>query len=243
MTAITPASNQYAGALSGGIAALTPGSIMLLLRRRMSDMDGQIDSIMGEIESNTAASEKIQEQVEAMTAIKAAMANQQPDGDVAVRLEDIEVTWNEEDMSAADLLNKLGINIELQRHDSLPTTEELRGNVEALDGDIEFLEGLEGGHQIRRQTLDSTRRKRNAVAHHADYSEGAYQSDTITGTSLTASIERMQSEGRRMNSGNEVLMVRMQSAMQQRSQSVTMATQMLKSINDSSNSIAQNIGR
>ncbi|MEM9861629.1 MAG: hypothetical protein AAF938_08445 [Myxococcota bacterium] len=46
-----------------------------------------------------------------------------------------------------------------------------------------------------------------------------------------------------MNSNNEVLMVQMQSAMQQRSQVVTMATQMLKSINDSAQAIAQNIGR
>ena len=71
----------------------------------------------------------------------------------------------------------------------------------------------------------------------------AFSVDTITGASLNATIERLQSEGRSMNSGNEVLMVRMQSAMQQRSQAVTMSTQMLKSINDSSNSIAQNIGR
>lgn len=42
---------------------------------------------------------------------------------------------------------------------------------------------------------------------------------------------------------DEILQVRMQSSMQHRSQTVTMATQMLKSINDSSNRIAQNIGR
>ncbi|MFK8000145.1 MAG: hypothetical protein AB8H86_11155 [Polyangiales bacterium] len=242
MTAITPASNQYAGALSGGIAALTPGSIMLLLRRRMSDMDGQIDSIMGEIESNTAQSEKIQEQVEAMTAIKAAMANQQPEGDDPVALGNIDVTWKGEDMSAADLLNRMGIDIERERAEGNPSQAVLQERLEGVDEAIAAIEALEEGNVWRTQLPDLRAERAGLVRHHA-HAGNAYQSDTVTGTSLSASIDRMQSEGRRMNSGNEVLMVRMQSAMQQRSQSVTMATQMLKSINDSSNSIAQNIGR
>ena len=58
--------------------------------------------------------------------------------------------------------------------------------------------------------------------------------DTITGTSIDASIQAAQTAARSANSGNEVLMVQTQSAMQQRGQAVTMATQMLKSINDSS---------
>lgn len=242
MTAITPASNQYAGALSGGIAALTPGSIMLLLRRRMSDMDGQIDSIMGEIEFNTAQSEKIQERVEAMTAIKAAMANQQPDGNVQVPLGDIRVVWNDETMSAADLLNTLGIEITREHGGDGPTRASLSRGLEDVEGVLETLRA-EPPHFARDAAIREYEVLRSSLIRELETVPSAYDSDTISGSSLSDSIDQMQSEGRRMNSGNEVLMVRMQSAMQQRSQSVTMATQMLKSINDSSNSIAQNIGR
>jgi hypothetical protein len=220
MPNVSSVSNQP-NTFSAGITALTPSAIMHLLRRRMSDMDGQIDSIIGEIEFNTGLSETIQEQVRGLTAIKAAMANQQPDGDVTVKLGAVRVEWEGAEMGADELINLLGIS----------------GSVGALRSDenksIENLEGRAAGgseRQFARQALELGQ-------------DATFSSDTVTGSSFQSSIDRLQSEGRSMNSGNEVLMVRMQSAMQQRSQSVTMATQMLKSINDSSNSIAQNIGR
>ncbi|MFT5357468.1 MAG: hypothetical protein ACI9KE_004705 [Polyangiales bacterium] len=220
MPNVSSVSNQP-NTFSAGITALTPSAIMHLLRRRMSDMDGQIDSIIGEIEFNTGLSETIQEQVRGLTAIKAAMANQQPDGDVAVKLGAVRVEWEGAEMGADELINLLGIS----------------GSVGALRSDenksIENLEGRAAGgseRQFARQALELGQ-------------DATFSTDTVTGSSFQSSIDRLQSEGRSMNSGNEVLMVRMQSAMQQRSQSVTMATQMLKSINDSSNSIAQNIGR
>jgi hypothetical protein len=54
--------------------------------------------------------------------------------------------------------------------------------------------------------------------------------------------EETRAKLERYDKSNQILMVSMQGSMQQRSQSVTMATQMLKSINDSSDSIALNIG-
>lgn len=248
MPAIEPTSNQYAGALSGGIAALTPGSIMLLLRRRMSDMDGQIDSIMGEIESNTAASEKIQKQVEALTEIKAEMANMQTDGTQPVGLDSIVVEWEGVEMTATQLINQLDITVST-------------GNSLPLEGSQAEFEHQAGHHETRASRLASgeygsgltatartrlEREARGAVSAFSNLAQGqsaVHGIHTLTGDSIDATIQATQTQGRRMNSGNEVLMVRMQSAMQQRSQSVTMATQMLKSINDSSNSIAQNIGR
>lgn len=61
--------------------------------------------------------------------------------------------------------------------------------------------------------------------------------------SSTRKLRGIKSDLDKIHSDNEILMVRMQNTMQQRSQVLTMVTQLLKSINDSSNSIAANIGR
>ena len=248
MPAITPASNQYANALSTGMAALTPGSIMLLLRRRMGDMDGQIGHLMNEIETNTTRSEGIQKQVEALSLIKAAMVTQQPDATQPVALENITVQWEGEEVSAAYLINTLQIPVKTS--DQMPIEASKSDLLGMVDHQLARAEGFESGtigmdlspsarEALQREAMTVASAARNL----ANESAAVHGIDTVTGSSIDATIQAAQTAARSANSGNEVLMVQMQSAMQQRSQSVTMATQMLKSINDSSNSIAQNIGR
>lgn len=65
----------------------------------------------------------------------------------------------------------------------------------------------------------------------------------ITRQHVTAAKEALQSKARRINSKNEMLMVQLQSSMQQRTQIITMTTQALSALNEGMKSISQNIGR
>ena len=189
---------------------------------------------MTEIESNTARSEFFQKRTEAMTAIKAALATVEPDGSKEVRLEEITVQWEGETMSAAALMNHMGIeDMPTDNVNSSRTEEELLAVRQEIDNDLRDGTGDDSASTLRKRRADVDARLRTG---------SAQGSDSITGNALDSYIENLQSQARRMNSGNEVLMVQMQSAMQQRSQVVTMATQMLKSINDSASRIAGNMG-
>lgn len=74
--------------------------------------------------------------------------------------------------------------------------------------------------------------------------DGNVDGDTrITRQHVTAAKEALQSKARRINSKNEMLMVQLQSSMQQRTQIITMTTQALSALNEGMKSISQNIGR
>lgn len=58
---------------------------------------------------------------------------------------------------------------------------------------------------------------------------------------LQEKLDDIKSQQQKANSGNEIDMIRLQSAMQQRSQIITMASNMLKSIHDTHKSIVNNL--
>ncbi len=254
INAAAPSQNVYASALVTGVA-LTPGSIMTLLRRRMQDMDGQVDSIMSEIDVNTARSENLQRQVEGLNAVRAAMANAQSDANRHVELGDIDVTFEGHQTTADALLRDLGIALPTNNVNSSRSVEQLEGLKGAIERDIQEEQDAMGMGDLDLNDPDAIaliygnpklrelRKRLHDVNVRINAGGGPVGTDRITGASMDNFLESVKSQARRANSGNEVLMVRLQSVMQQRSQTVTMATQMMKSITDSEKSIAQNIGR
>ena len=252
--------NVYASAMAGSSnIALSPDAMMLLLRRRLSDMDGQIDGMLSEIESNTQRAEAIQRQTEGMLALKSALSGLETNQDVAHRLDAITVTFNGETMTAEKLLNDLGIT-ELQATgyegvslEERRVYEEAKASLESAHAQVpppsenffQFQTIYEGGDALRgdpelralyEEHVDAANTVRSLRVR-ADYQGN----DTVSGTQLDSFIQQLQSAGRRTNSGNDILMVQMQSAMQQRSQAVTMCTQMTKGMGDTMKEIARNM--
>lgn len=69
---------------------------------------------------------------------------------------------------------------------------------------------------------------------------GVYKEDTkVSGAALDSYIQQLQSQARRANSGNEMLMIQMRSAMSQREQSVTMVKSMLDTMYRNLQKLAQ----
>ena len=226
--------------------AMTPGALLLMLRRRLSDLDSQIDNAMTEIDSNTTRSEFLQKQVEAAQLIKASMASAQTDPNQKVELGDVKVEWEGRTVSADQLLNDLGMG-DFPASGDAPTEETLTqeiADLEAVSAGVAGGPGRVGpmrlGEDYLQSSLDSKRRQLEVVQRGGTV---IGDSQEVTGTALDAYIQQLSSRARRTNSSNEMLMVQMQSAMQQRGQAVSMATQMLKALNEQMSSIVQNVGR
>ncbi len=221
--------------LGTGMVALTPGAVLALLRVRLSDVDGQIDGMMKEIEVNSSRSEALQRRVEGLTQIQSAMASMNAEGNEDLTLKDIHVTWNDQTWTADELLNHLGI------HDLAATNQDPEGL--RLAGERSQIERRIADGSATPEDLARHERVLEAQAIWRADGHAYNGEDKLKGKTLEPYIQQLQSQARRMNSGNEMLMVQMQSAMQQRSQAVSLATQMMKSINDSSAAVTQNIGR
>lgn len=189
-----PEEQDLLASLGRAGVALTPGAIIALLMTRLNDVDGQIDGMMKEIETNTARSEAVQRTVQGLQNLKTAMAAENGDPNEQVDIDG--------DGSAGSVVV---VNFEGRDY----TVREL---VSALELNEELPYGGDNG-------------------------------DTLTGSAVDALIQSLSSRARSMNSNNEVLMVQMQSAMQQRTQAVTMSTNCIKSLNDAASGVVANIGR
>lgn len=191
---LTSAENDLLASLGRAGVALTPGAVIALLMARLNDVDGQIDGMMKEIETNTARSEAVQRTVQGLQNLKAAMAAEQGDPSEMVDID---------------------------------------GDG---DGNPPVIVNFEGRDYTVRELVD-------ALELNEELPYGGEHDDTLTGAAVDALIQSLSSKARSMNSNNEVLMVQMQSAMQQRTQAVTMSTNCIKSLNDAESSVVANIGR
>ena len=90
--------------------------------------------------------------------------------------------------------------------------------------------------------MDAILKKRDALAAKLDGANGksTWQNDAeLSGAALDSYIQQLQSQSRRENSGNEMMMIQLRSAMSQREQSVTMVKSMMDTLNRSLNKLAQ----
>lgn len=264
MPAIQPTSNAYSTALSSPSVALTSGAIMMLLRGRMADMDGQVDGLMQELENNTRRSEYIQKQSDVVAAVKQAATNSNPEPNAEFNLSDLQVTWEGETMSAAELLNRYGVDsldangFQPVRDPSARIAERARA-IERLnssefdDRALALTGGLRNMDELLRGGTGRDSMPPDLQALVDDYDAAVtarsqntrpqeYGNHMVNASAFETCLNNLKSQSRLMNSGNEVLMVQLQSTMQQRSQVLTLATQMMKSVNDGMNQIARNVG-
>ena len=110
-------------------------------------------------------------------------------------------------------------------------------------------------HGRPRRRKDADRFGKQAEQYPIDFSKGPVSAEDLRRTHAKAkfnpdakldkhavdqSIEKLQSQIRTINSGNELDMIELQSAMQQRSQQINLASNMIKSIHDAERKITDN---
>lgn len=170
----------------------TPGLneavILLMMQKRLDDLDFQADSAIREIEGTTAKANAIQTQISAVQDVRAAMANDKTKDSKRIDMRTLMIT----------------------REDG--TTVSALEHLEAAGVDANSLGMRTEG-------------------------ENAF---TMTGQAMGAVEQSLSSELRKVNSGNEMRMVQLQSVMQQRGQITQLGSNMLSSLNDTARAIIQN---
>ncbi len=225
---------------------LSPAAIMLMLRRRLADLDGQIQGMMHDIETSTSRSEAVQAITEGVQLIRAAHAAERKSAENFETLDELQVEWEGRRMSAAELLNELGItDLEMKNGAVEDIMEPRAARIEHHEEEIEALEAYLEGDDVS----DAGRAfaERGIVQHREAIAgieaEPVYTGEMkVNGTTLDSYIQQLQSRSRRANSNNEIMMAQMQSGVQQRSQAITMATQMMKNVTESMREVARNLG-
>ena len=223
---------QELGGLIPQGMALTPTAIIMLLQTRLNSLDGEIEALMGDMDVRQRGSEAIARQTQALRTLRGAMSEVKKEPGKKVKLEDVQVIWDGRQMNGAELLNEVGLSERVAVSEGLAgrlankraaRDEALRNDnqskVERLDGEIADIEA---------QLAERGNARCNGE-------------ERVSGNTIDQLIEEIGSEQGQAQSGQELTMIRMQSTMQQRSQAVTLSTQMLKSITDSMQAIARNV--
>ncbi len=248
MTTITatPSTSPITGAHvdfgnEGGMA-LSPDVVIALLRKRLGDMDDQIGTQTAALQDATRMSQRAARKTQVAQAIQAELQRRDDGGSDSVDLSEVVFEFEGQEVNAADLAIEHGIigtsdapglsRLESQYEAKVA---ELTARQEELwrDGSPEThaelilvsasLEGFEG----------KLRGVRSQLGESVEFSSTAQSFGTI--------VQSIQTEARAINSGNEMRMVQLQSLMQQRSQVISMSTQMLNKIHESEQAITRNI--
>lgn len=267
MQELANASSQAVLSLLSG-TGVSPDMVLALLRRRIDDVDGQIRSLMGAIEQRTSEAKAIQEKIGHMQELAAAVASADPEGTKNLDLADITMPDGSTALEFAEkhgLIDDLGATNGMSdfAQDVTRSFVEQHGPIteDNFDDYIAFARDSVGvataavsaiGGNVA--TVSARRRDEQAAidkleADGFDFSNGPLGAEdaiaqkhggTVNGKQLESKIGALQSEMRAINSGNELDMIKLQSAMQQRSQSITLATNMIKSIHDTEKAIVGN---
>lgn len=96
-----------------GPDALTPEMILVMLQKRLSALDSQIAMETSAIQNAAAESEGLSETIQAVGALRDAMAAEKPDSEEKVNLDDITVTVGGETYTGTELVEELGLRDEL----------------------------------------------------------------------------------------------------------------------------------
>ena len=174
------------------VASLSPEMIIVMLQRRLSDLDSQIQLETGAIQQAAAESEKISEKMQAVSALRDAMANAQADSTEPVDLNSIAVTVGDKTYD--------------------PAWKIISDN---------------GWHDFPNIEYGSDGQVKN-------------WNTTMSREAVSGYVERLQMKQRSLNSGNEMAMVRLQSAIGQRQQAIQLSTNLVNTINQSMMDIIRN---
>lgn len=99
-------------------------------------------------------------------------------------------------------------------------------------------ETLTAGEWLERAGVQVNEEPNDAAPGEPGYGRGVW----FQGTNLTAAAKSVDAEIKKLNQGAELRMMDIQSLMQQRSSEISLATNMLKSVQDGTDAIVRNIG-
>ena len=223
---------QELGGLIPQGMALTPTAIIMLLQTRLNSLDGEIEALMGDMDVRQRGSEAIARQTQALRTLRGAMSEVKKEPGKKVKLEDVQVIWDGRQMNGAELLNEVGLS------ERVAVSEGLAGRLANKRAARD--EALRNDNQSKVERLDGE--IADIEAQLAERGNARFNGEErVSGNTIDQLIEEIGSEQGQAQSGQELTMIRMQSTMQQRSQAVTLSTQMLKSITDSMQAIARNV--
>ncbi len=221
---------------------LNEAVVLLMLKRRTADLDAQVSGVMRAIDQQTTDSEAIQKKIEVLQAIDQAIQAAGTDGDR--RLDRLSVTIDGQTLPAMRVLEKYGLSeVDLQGQDYQKALR-MKGQY------AEARAIMDNPEDYPADQVDQARRDA-AEAWNFLVDEMGMESATddiplddrmiIKSSAVQSAIAQLETQSRQANSANELQMVRMQTAMQQRSQVITMATQMIKTMSETNQAIARNL--
>jgi hypothetical protein len=235
---------------------LTPGAILAMLRIRLADMDQQIQQLTNALQTNSETAEdlgrQIHERRELMEAVRGHLDSsgnvnwsdfpEAQRAQLQERFAAIGLTGEARHASLGGLSERVseirerqtsGIaspeeSAELAELESLYNTmARMRGGPIRMDGTVDWSRVPEDQRVALQERF--ARAGMDGVAH------------PVNRDALQDQIDRLGEDLKRVNSGNEMLMVQLQSTMQQRTSVVQMSTNMLKSIDEGMDAIVGNL--
>lgn len=238
--------------LLSSFESLTPEVIIAVVQLRMKDLDGQIGQIMGSLNKQNETARGLSEKITRLRQLQSAMG-EHVDG---ARMNAGAEVPEEFRTGSSDET----IAIDREQQERIRGFAELAGVTvaegELTDKELSRLSTVPGGRppaaaDLRKaaDTLSQVRAKRaaelaqqNTLAGYLEREYGISIGDGRNAVDLIKTKLDELSESLRMtNSNNEVLMLQLQSATQQRTSVIQMGSNLLKSIDEGSDSIVSNL--
>ncbi len=243
----------------------TPGvsleGLLLLLQRRINDVDGQIAAVIKNIEVHTSEARRLQDVMIKMRSVQSALVAKGGENAKST-LQDFDV----EGQSAYDFIRDNGLEeyfnyseTDVQGYDRAIQLAEENGGVltqEVWNKEMDRQRGKSKKKARPKVRKEGRKFLENVAKNPIAFSNGSVSADELRKVrskaqfdptakldknSVDQSIEKLQTEIRQINSSNELDMIELQSAMQQRSQQITLVTNMIKSLQDAEKKIVDNI--
>ena len=230
------------GALALDGLPLNEAFVLLMMETRLKDLDRQVRDVMAAIQDRTNQSNRIQNRIQVLQSIQAAVQARQGDSTEAVKLENVIVDFEGREVSADVVLQELGISSVDLYGGKFQKAQRRKAEYEALSQELEGLSSSDDRYR-------SVTKRMGELEEWFSEQFGTHPTDELAITpkmkiraeTLATAIQQLQSEASELNNSNELQMVRMQSAMEQRAQVITMGTQMLKTMAEAAQQIARNL--
>lgn len=194
----------------------SPEMILYIANKRMNDIDGQVRSSMAELDATHTESKKVSEQIQALRTLQEHVTKYGIEG--GVRL-DGEGKFGEKNGMHMIELNGKSVTI--------------REFLEAHDIDPKLLGEKTATH------VENPNDPKDWLRLGEDHFKETYQHADLG--SLDSKIKNLEEKQKEINTGNELRMVKLQSLMQQRTQILTLATNLLQKLDEGSQSIVRNL--
>ncbi|MCA9580536.1 MAG: hypothetical protein KC416_02000 [Myxococcales bacterium] len=192
---------------------VNPQGVMMILRKRMGALDSQIAAIMDEMDRQTTRSNEINQRLALLRPLTE------------------EKRWTDEG-GIAEREIKLHLLDEVQRNDKA-SPEEIARAKEHVDEVFAALRA-EG-------YSDFAESWSTAQDFASTYPQKKIGDRFISNNDMKRTVAMLEAEQKELSAGNELMMVKLQSLVAQRGNELSLATNILQSINQNAQKIADNI--